>query len=72
MFKPKGFALRAIGWELKMPPLSVCRALQLAVWSLPENHYKHDDEDKDAKRDIHNMLSLLMMVHPSPFPDYQA
>jgi hypothetical protein len=40
--------------------------------SLPENQYKYDDEDKDAKRDIHNILSLLMMAHPSPFADDQA
>jgi hypothetical protein len=40
--------------------------------SLPENQYEYDDEDKDAKRDIHIILSLLMMAHPSPFADYQA
>ena len=38
----------------------------LAV-SLPENHYKYDDEENDAKRNIHNMLSLLITAHPSHF-----
>ena len=27
--------------------------------SLPENQYEYDDEDKDAKRDIHIILSGL-------------
>jgi hypothetical protein len=40
--------------------------------SLPENQYKYDDEDNNANRDIHSVLSLLMMAHPSPFTDYQA
>jgi hypothetical protein len=40
--------------------------------SLPENQYKYNDEDNDTKRDIHNILSLLMMAHPSPFADDQA
>jgi len=39
---------------------------------LTENHYKYDDEDNSAKRNIHNTLSFLMMAHPSPFTDYQA
>ena len=43
-----------------------------AASSLPENDYQDDDEDNDAKRDIHIILSLLMMAHPSPFTDYQA
>jgi hypothetical protein len=46
---------------------------QLALsTSLPENQNKYDDEDKDANRDIHNMLSFLMMAYPSPFTDYRA
>jgi hypothetical protein len=45
---------------------------QLPAVSLPEDQYKYDDEDNDAKRNIHNMLSLMMTAHPSPFTDYQA
>jgi hypothetical protein len=40
--------------------------------SLPEKQDKDDDEDNDAKRNIHIILSLLMMGHPSPFSVYQA
>ena len=39
---------------------------------LPEDQYEYDDEDNDTKRDIHKILSLLMMVHPSPSADHPA
>jgi hypothetical protein len=44
----------------------------LQAVSLPENQYKYDDEQNGAKGNIHNVLSLLMMAHPSPFTHYQA
>ena len=55
-----------------MSPVAGGNRMRCLRGSLPENQYEYDDKDNDAKRDIHKILSLLMMVHPSPFADYPA
>jgi hypothetical protein len=62
----------SIAQKLMMPPSSYRKALQLAALSSTEHHEKYDNKDNDAKRDIHNILSLLMMGHPSPSADHVA
>ena len=55
-----------------MPPAGGRNRVGCMRGSLPEDQYEYDNEDNDTKRDIHNILSLLMMVYPSPFASYQA